>query len=88
MIDFQYFLKYYLVLLKVLLYCTQITITKMENLLNTLSLKLQTKLADFGTKQVFIDFNEVNTVSNYELDYSFIEAIEKELIALGHQINN
>jgi hypothetical protein len=60
----------------------------MENLLNTLSLKLQTKLADFGTKKVFIDFNEVNTVSNYELDYSFIEAIKKELIALGHQINN
>ena len=60
----------------------------MENLLNILSLKLQNKLADFGTKQVFIEFGEVNTVSNYELDYSFIQAIEKELIALGHQINN
>ena len=60
----------------------------MTNLLSTLSTKLQSKLNDFGVTSVSVEYNEVNTVSNYDLDYSFISAIENELIQQGHEINN
>ena len=58
----------------------------MKNLLNTLSTELQAKLNDFKVTNVFVVYNEVNTVSEYDLDYSYITAIENELIALGHNI--
>lgn len=58
----------------------------MKNLLNTLSIELQAKLNDFKVTNVFVVYNEVNTVSEYDLDYSYITAIENELIALGHNI--
>ena len=58
----------------------------MKNLLNTLSTELQAKLNDFKVTNVFVVYNEVNTVSEYDLDYSYINAIENELIALGHNI--
>ena len=51
----------------------------MENLLTTLSLSLQSKLADYKVSKVFIEYGELNVMSGYDLDYSFIEAIEKEL---------
>ena len=58
----------------------------MTNLLNTLSSELQNKLNDFKVYSVTVEFNEVNTKSEYDLDNSYIVAIEKELIALGHNI--
>lgn len=51
----------------------------MTNLINTLSKELQNKLKDFKVSSVFIVYGEVNTVSEYDLDYSYILAIEKEL---------
>ena len=58
----------------------------MTNLLSTLSKTLQAKLSDFGVSTVSVEYNEVNTVSNYDLDYSYITAIENELIAQGYSI--
>lgn len=51
----------------------------MTNLLTTLSLSLQAKLADFKVSMVFVEYGELNVRSEWDLDYSFIEAIEKEL---------
>jgi len=58
----------------------------MKNLLNTLSIELQDALNDFKVTNVFVAYNEVNTVSEYDLDHFYIVAIENELIALGHNI--
>jgi len=58
----------------------------MKNLLNTLSNELQSKLADFKVSSVSVEYNEVNTISQYDMDMSYHTAIEKELIALGHNI--
>jgi len=52
------------------------------NLLNRLSQGLQNKLSDYKVSNVFVEYGEVNVVSEYDLDYSFIEAIEKEISAL------
>ena len=51
----------------------------MTNLLTTLSLSIQTKLSDFKVSMVFVEYGELNVTSEWDLDYSFIEAIEKEL---------
>jgi hypothetical protein len=56
------------------------------NLLNTLSIELQSKLNDFKVSSVTVEYNEVNTKSEYDLDMSFYTAIENELIGLGHNI--
>lgn len=56
------------------------------NLLNTLSIELQSKLNDFKVLSVTVEYNEVNTRSEYDMDMSFYTAIENELIALGHNI--
>jgi excinuclease UvrABC helicase subunit UvrB len=56
------------------------------NLLNTLSNELQAKLNDFNVSSVTVEYNEVSTRSEYDLDMSFYTAIENELIALGHNI--
>lgn len=58
----------------------------MTNLLTTLSKELQSKLSDYKVYNVFVEYGEVNTVSEYDLDYSFIEAIEKELQLQGISI--
>ena len=52
----------------------------MTNLLNTLSEKLQSKLSDYKVCNVFIEYGEINVTSEFDFDYSFIEAIEKELL--------
>ncbi len=52
----------------------------MTNLLFTLSEKLQKKLSDYLVYYISVDNGEVNVISEYDLDYSFIEAIEKELL--------
>lgn len=58
----------------------------MKNLLNTLSVELQEKLKDFNVISVYIECEEVNVRSEYDLDPSFIEAIEKELTAKKYVI--
>lgn len=55
----------------------------MKNLLNTLSQELQNKLADFKVGCIFIEFEEVNVRSEYDLDPSYLMAIEKELLENG-----
>lgn len=51
----------------------------MENLLKTLSKELQSKLADYNVSTIFIEHDELNIVSEYDLDQSFIAAIENEI---------
>lgn len=58
----------------------------MLNLLDTLSKELQAKLADFVVSSVTVEYNEVNVRSEYDMDSSYYEAIERELVALGHNI--
>tara|TARA_R110000782_G_scaffold255292_1_gene344050 strand:- start:345 stop:524 length:180 start_codon:yes stop_codon:yes gene_type:complete len=58
------------------------------NLLNTLSIELQSKLNDFKVSSVTVEYNEVNTRSEYDLDMSFYTAIENELTLLGHNIQS
>ncbi len=50
------------------------------NLLNTLSLKLQNELKDFKVISVTIECDEVNVKSEWNLDYSYYEAICEELL--------
>lgn len=59
----------------------------MGNLLNSLSKELQLKLKDFKVSSITIEYNEVNTVSRYCLDSSYLFAIEMGLIELGYEIN-
>jgi hypothetical protein len=59
----------------------------MTNLLNTLSQELQTKLEDFRVSIVFIECGDVNVRSEYDMDFSYYTAIEKELSNNGHTIN-
>jgi HKD family nuclease len=59
----------------------------MRNLLSTLSQELQTKLADFKVSIVFIECGDVNVRSEYDMDFSYYNAIEKELSDSGHAIN-
>ena len=56
---------------------------KMTNLLSTLSETLQNKLSDYKVYNVFIECGEVNVFSEYDLDYSFITAIENEIAEKG-----
>jgi hypothetical protein len=58
----------------------------MLNLLDTLSKELQAKLADFVVSSVTVEYNEVNVRSEYDMDSSYYEAIERELVELGHNI--
>ena len=51
----------------------------MTNLLSTLSETLQNKLSDYKVYNVFVEYGEVNVFSEYDLDYSFITAIENEI---------
>ena len=53
----------------------------MQNLLPTLSIELQAKLKDFNVSNIFVEMGEVNVKSEYDLDPSFIAAIEKEVEA-------
>ena len=55
----------------------------MTNLLTTLSKELQSKLSDYKVSNVFIEHGEVNIFSEYDLDYSFVEAVERELQEQG-----
>jgi hypothetical protein len=55
----------------------------MTNLLSTLSETLQNKLSDYKVYNVFIECGEVNVFSEYDLDYSFITAIENEIAEKG-----
>lgn len=55
------------------------------NLLNLLSETLQTKLSDFKISEIFICFEELHITSEYDLDSSYITAIEKELTEMGYQ---
>ena len=59
----------------------------MTNLLSTLSQELQTKLADFKVSIVFIECGDVNVRSEYDMDFSYYSAIERELSDNGHEIN-
>jgi hypothetical protein len=59
----------------------------MTNLLSTLSQELQTKLADFKVSIVFIECGDVNVRSDYDMDFSYYTAIERELSENGHAIN-
>ena len=59
----------------------------MTNLLSTLSQELQTKLADFKVSIVFIECGDVNVRSEYDMDFSYYTAIERELSDNGHAIN-
>jgi hypothetical protein len=59
----------------------------MTNLLITLSQELQTKLADFKVSIVFIECGDVNVRSEYDMDFSYYTAIERELSDNGHAIN-
>jgi hypothetical protein len=59
----------------------------MTNLLSTLSQELQTKLTDFKVTIVFIECGDVNVRSEYDMDFSYYTAIEKELSDKGHTIN-
>jgi hypothetical protein len=59
----------------------------MINLLSTLSQELQTKLADFKVSIVFIECGDVNVRSEYDMDFSYYTAIERELSDNGHAIN-
>jgi hypothetical protein len=59
----------------------------MTNLLSTLSQELQTKLADFKVSIVFIECGDVNVRSEYDMDFSYYTAIERELSENGHAIN-
>jgi len=59
----------------------------MENLINKLSEKLQLKLKDYNVSTVFIEFNELNVRSEFDMDISFYEAIESELKKLGYEID-
>lgn len=58
----------------------------MENLLTTLSTKLQSKLANFLVYSVYIEYNELNVFSEYDLDYSYVTLIQSELMEQGHSI--
>ena len=53
---------------------------KMKNLINTLSEELQKELSNFNVYSITIEENEVNVFSEYDLHYSFIEAIKNELL--------
>ena len=55
----------------------------MKNLINTLSEDLQKKLSNFNVYSITIEENEVNVFSEYDLHYSFIEAIENELLTVN-----
>jgi hypothetical protein len=59
----------------------------MTNLLSTLSQELQTKLSDFKVSMVFIECGDVNVRSEYDMDFSYYTAIERELSENGHTIN-
>ena len=59
----------------------------MTNLLTTLSQELQNKLADFKVSIIYIECNEVNVRSEYDMDYSYYQAIEIELSSHGWEIN-
>jgi hypothetical protein len=52
----------------------------MKNLINTLSADLQKKLLNYKVYSITIEENEVNVFSEYDLHFSFIEAIENELL--------
>jgi hypothetical protein len=52
----------------------------MKNLINLLSLELQSKLTDFVISGVYIDAGELLIVSQYEIDESFYKAVQKELL--------
>jgi len=58
------------------------------NLLNTLSIELQSKLKDFGVSIVMVEYNELNVRSDYDMHNSYYEAVAAELTALGHIIEN
>jgi len=60
----------------------------MKNLLNTLSQGLQDKLADFKVSIIFIEDKELNIRSDWDLNSSYVDAIQNELIALGHEIED
>jgi len=58
----------------------------MENLLSQLSEELQTKLKDYNVWSVFIECEELNVRSEYDMDITFYNAIEREVINLGYFI--
>ena len=58
----------------------------MENLLSKLSEELKNKLKDYNVWTVFVEFNEMNVRSEYDMDISFYQAIEEELISLGYEL--
>jgi 8-oxo-dGTP pyrophosphatase MutT (NUDIX family) len=53
--------------------------SEQKDVLGSLSQQLQDKLKDFKVTKVFIENGEVNVVSEYEIDGSYVTAIEKEL---------
>ena len=59
----------------------------MKNLITELSDKLQSQLTDYSVSIIFIEDNELNVRSDYEMDYSYHEAIENELTLKGWEIN-
>jgi uridine kinase len=59
----------------------------MKNLLNTLSQDLQNKLSDYKVSFICLDdYNELNTVSEYDMDSSYYSAIESELVVKGFEV--
>ena len=58
----------------------------MINLLDTLSQDLQNKLADFKVSLIFVEDNELNVRSDYDMDPTYYEAIEAELVIKGFEI--
>ena len=67
------------------MHCNQshIKIEIMTNLLITLSESLRKKLSNYGVSSVVVEYNEVYVVSDYDLDHSYIVAIENELSEQG-----
>ncbi len=55
----------------------------MENLINTLSQKLQDQISDFKVDVIFVECGELNVRSYYTMDRSYYEAIEMELRSNG-----
>ena len=61
----------------------------MKNLINLLSEELQNQLDDFLVSVIYVDedYNELSVISQYDIDYSYIEAIKNELILKGFKVN-
>ena len=58
----------------------------MKNLITELSSKLQSQLNDYKVSIIFIEDNELNVRSDYDMDYSYYEAIKNELTVKGFEI--